>query len=367
MNPTVSIIVPVHSGERYLNKTLKRLLKQDYQNFEIILVENNSNDHSWKICCELQKKDSRIKAYTVTTKGTTLARKFGVQRAMGTYILFHDQDDRFVDSLAITNMINAIEVDQSDICQFGYFKTIGGICVKKVPGYAKEHIQVFDRERIMNDQIKGVLGFGWSSDIVLGTQVWNKIYKSDLLKAAVENINESLYFCEDEYLNIFAFFSQKTNKVSVREEYYYCWEIGAGFSSSDSANMTFLRDYQFIKKASIPLIKKFSTSDVLKQAYWDSLTVYRWAIYSMLYDKKPRSEIIKAIEEIESYRYIQEAKEELKIIKESKTLKDVDFLTSNYSYNEYFDYCLLTLPKRSTKAVLKEFAKKSIRNAIDWK
>ena len=351
--------MPVHNGAKYLDKTLKRLLKQQYDNFEVILVENNSIDDSWKICQEFQKKDNRIRAYKVVTKGTTLARKYGVLQSEGTYILFHDQDDKLVNSTAIENMVHAIKEDDADICQFGYFKTLRGLAAKKKPKSAKEHIQIFNREQIMDNQIKGILGFGWSSDIIIGSQVWNKIYKADLLKDAVININESLYFCEDVYLNMFAFFNQKTEKVSVRNEYYYCWNTGIGFSSSEAARMTFLRDYQYIKQASIPLIKEFSTQKVLLQAHWDSLTVYKWAIYSMLYDQMPKDQIIEAIKEIEEYQYIQEAKRGLKGTKETRTFKDIDFLTSEYSPAEYYNYCRSTLPSRSPKRILKEKIKKT--------
>lgn len=354
--------MPVHNGVKYLDATVKRLLKQQYSDFEIILVENNSNDNSWNLCQSLQEKDDRVRAFSVQTKGTTLARKYGVLQAKGAYIVFHDQDDKLIDSMAVKNMVHAIKEDEADICQFDYIKTIGGFVNKKVPKSAKNHIQVFNREQIMDNQIRGVLGFGWSSDVVIGTQVWNKIYKADLLKDAVRSINESLYFCEDQYLNTFAFFNEKMNKVSVRDEYYYCWTVGIGFSSSKDALMTFIKDYQHIKRASIPLIKEHSTSRVLSQAHWDTLTVYKWTIYNMLYKRIPKEQIIQTIEEIEKYQYIQEAKEELRCMEEAKKFKDVDFLTSDYSSLQYFDYCRSTLPSRSTKTVLKAKVKDILVN-----
>ncbi len=367
MKSKISIIIPVHNGVSYLHRTINRLLEQQYSDFEVILIENNSNDDSWKVCQDYQKKDSRIKAFTVSTKGTSLARKFGVLQASGTYIIFHDQDDQLIDPMAIVNMVRAIEEDQSDICQFGYIKTLGGIKFKKVSKTLNQHIQIFNREQIMDYQIKGVLGFGWDPHIVLGTQVWNKIYKAEILKEAVSNINESLYFCEDVYLNIYAFFHPKTERVSVRDECYYCWDIGTGFSSTEAARMTFLRDYQYVKQASIPLIKEYSTQKVLSQAYWDSLTVYKWTIYSMLYDGMTKGDITTAIEEIERYPYIQEAKTELRKVEDSKTFKDVDFLTSDYSSAEYYDYCWNTLPSRNMKTQLKSIIKKVATYIIKYR
>ena len=360
----MSIIIPVYNGAKYLNNTVKRLLMQRYSDFEIILVENNSRDDSWDLCKKLQGQDSRVRAFSVPTKGTTLARKYGVLQAKGSYILFHDQDDRIMNPDALGKMVRAIKEDMADICQFGYIKTLGVIINKKIPKKAEQHVQIFDREQIMNSQIKGILGFGWDPTIILGTQVWNKIYKAELLKDAVKNINESLYFCEDEYLNIFAFFNEMTQKVSIRQEYYYYWNTGIGFSSSNEARMTFLRDYQPIKQASISLLKKYSTQKIVLQAHWDSLTVYKWTIYSMLYDRTPEHRIIEAIKEIEQYPYIQEAKTELSKADESFLFNDKDFMISNYSPKEYLAYCQKTLPVRKTKAVLKNKAKAIILKTI---
>ena len=360
MDSKVSVIIPVYNGSKCLPKTINCLLTQDYGNFEIILVENNSSDNSWIICQELEKSDNRIRAFTVPTKGTTLARKYGVLKSEGEYILFHDQDDMIKELSAFSKMVKAIKQDGSDICQFGYIKAIGGIINKKVPKKSPNSDRVFARDEIMNSQIKGILGFGWSSDIVLDTTVWNKIYKADILREAVTHINESLYFCEDQYLNMFAFFSKYTQRVSVRNEYYYWWTIGVGFSSSEKARITILDDYKYIKKECIPLIKKYSTEDILYRAYWDSLTVYKWTIYGYLFDHTPEEKILDIINNIEEYQYIIDAKNELRKARNSLDFKDIDFLTSSYTSLEYYEYCKKTLPNKTIKSRLKGSIKSMI-------
>lgn len=86
----VSVIIPVHNGERYVQKTVQRILDQDYKEIEIILVENNSTDNSLAMCRQLEKENPRVVALTTTEKGTSLARKRGVEWATGKYILFCD-------------------------------------------------------------------------------------------------------------------------------------------------------------------------------------------------------------------------------------------------------------------------------------
>ena len=74
------------------NEAKNAICKQTYENFEIILVENNSKDSSYELCLSLEKEDSRIRALQIKEKGTSLARKKGVENAKGKYIIFSDQD-----------------------------------------------------------------------------------------------------------------------------------------------------------------------------------------------------------------------------------------------------------------------------------
>lgn len=61
MNPLISVIVPVYNVERYLNQSVQSVLRQDYHNLEIVLIDDGSTDKSGKICDKLAKQDSRIK------------------------------------------------------------------------------------------------------------------------------------------------------------------------------------------------------------------------------------------------------------------------------------------------------------------
>lgn len=52
----ISVIIPVYNAEKYLRKTLDSIIKQSYENWEIILAENGSNDKSPDIICEYEEK-----------------------------------------------------------------------------------------------------------------------------------------------------------------------------------------------------------------------------------------------------------------------------------------------------------------------
>ena len=79
----ISIILPVYNSEDYIEDTINSILKQTYQNFEIIIINDGSKDNSGKICENFTTKDHRIKYYEVEKSGVSNARNIGVQKATG--------------------------------------------------------------------------------------------------------------------------------------------------------------------------------------------------------------------------------------------------------------------------------------------
>lgn len=91
--PLVSIIVPVYQVEEYLDDCMDSLLKQTYQNIEIILVDDGSTDHCPQMCDEYRLKYSQVKVIHQSNMGLPAARNSGLAIAVGEWILFVDSDD----------------------------------------------------------------------------------------------------------------------------------------------------------------------------------------------------------------------------------------------------------------------------------
>ena len=89
----ISVIVPVHNTENYLEKCVQSLLCQTLQDIEIILVENASTDGSLKKCHECAEKDSRISVLSYPIGDLSYARNRGVEAARSEYVAFVDSDD----------------------------------------------------------------------------------------------------------------------------------------------------------------------------------------------------------------------------------------------------------------------------------
>ena len=97
--PKVSIIVPVHNTEKYLQACVDSLTAQTLSDIEIILVENCSTDNSLEVCNNLAQGDNRIKVLSIDKADLSTARNEGVKVASGEYIAFVDSDDTVLPTL----------------------------------------------------------------------------------------------------------------------------------------------------------------------------------------------------------------------------------------------------------------------------
>ena len=91
----VSVIVPVHNGERTIKRCVDSILNQNYRDIEIILVDDNSTDLTYDILQDLKNKHANIVCIKLTggSKGVSYARNIGLRAAKGKYIGFVDADD----------------------------------------------------------------------------------------------------------------------------------------------------------------------------------------------------------------------------------------------------------------------------------
>ncbi|MDX2098611.1 MAG: glycosyltransferase [Leptolyngbyaceae cyanobacterium bins.59] len=104
--PTVSIIVPVFNGEKYLKSTIESVLIQTFSDFEIIVINDGSTDRSLEVLSTI--KDSRIQIFTYENAGVSVSRNRGIAIASGEYISFLDADDLWT-SNKLENQLAALK------------------------------------------------------------------------------------------------------------------------------------------------------------------------------------------------------------------------------------------------------------------
>lgn len=94
MNDLISIITPLYNGEAYIEATIQSVLAQTYTNWEMLIVDDISTDHSSAIVQKYAQQDKRIRFFILETKGgASMARNKAIREAKGSYLAFLDADD----------------------------------------------------------------------------------------------------------------------------------------------------------------------------------------------------------------------------------------------------------------------------------
>ena len=96
--PLVSCIIPTHNRASKVTAAIESVLSQTYRNFELLIVDDQSVDHTSDVVELISQKDSRVKYLLNPRKGANNARNFGIVNARGEYIALLDDDDVWMDS-----------------------------------------------------------------------------------------------------------------------------------------------------------------------------------------------------------------------------------------------------------------------------
>ena len=126
---SISIVIPVFNAEKFLPACIDSILRQTYQELEIILVDDGSKDMSGLICDNYARQDKRINVIHQDNGGVTSARREGVIRAQSDWIMFVDADDELVID-GLEKLVRVLEHDSDlDIVEgaYSWFYPDGGI------------------------------------------------------------------------------------------------------------------------------------------------------------------------------------------------------------------------------------------------
>lgn len=91
--PYISVIIPMYNLENYIKDTIISVLENDYENFELVCVDDGSTDNTAEICRKFAETNSEIKLICTENKGVSSARNTGIKNAAGKYVVFMDGDD----------------------------------------------------------------------------------------------------------------------------------------------------------------------------------------------------------------------------------------------------------------------------------
>ncbi|MBQ4104836.1 MAG: glycosyltransferase family 2 protein [Clostridia bacterium] len=229
MQELVSIVVPVYNVEKYLDRCIKSIINQTYENLEIILVDDGSTDSSPRMCDSYAEKDNRIKVLHKENAGAGLARNSGLELATGRYIFFFDSDD-YVDTTTVEKCVNTAKSKKADVVMFGRCNVYDDGTVKedKLPESDIE----FVGESVKNQLLPGLFTY----ELGFGISVWGKMFDLNIIRSSgISYMSEREVFSEDAVFILDVF--SKVRKVSVLcENLYYYYKNDNSYSRTYKSN-----------------------------------------------------------------------------------------------------------------------------------
>lgn len=225
--PYFSLILPVYNVEKYVKRCVNSLLRQEYTDYEIILVDDGSTDSSGSICDKLADKNNNIFAYHKENGGLSDARNYGMDRAKGNYILFIDSDD-WVDEKLLISLHNHLNKSNVDILKFGFQKMQEGNYKNTFFSYF--NIGVYDRRQIEETILPYTIGpkrlFCYEQNAC--KSVWSHVYSLNFLRENnIRFVSEREILNEDHLFNLHTLLYAKSLEVTHYILYYYDYREGS--------------------------------------------------------------------------------------------------------------------------------------------
>src|SRR5690554_5746847 len=110
----LSIIIPIYNIEDYLPTCINSILNQEFDDYELLLINDGSTDNSGKICDQYALKDNKIRVYHQKNAGVSAARNLGLEKATGEWICFVDRDDS-IEQNSLSKMISKLHTNELDL------------------------------------------------------------------------------------------------------------------------------------------------------------------------------------------------------------------------------------------------------------
>ncbi len=190
-NIIVSVIIPVYNVEKFIDKCINSVINQTYTQLDILIIDDGSTDNSSNIVDNYASKDKRIRVFHKANGGISSARNYGLDKAIGDYILFVDSDD-YIEENMIESMLKAITNADAD----------DAICLEE-----KDDMQMFKNDiyiEILRDKI--------------GSQLWRHLFKASLFNEARYPLNR---YAEDMMVICKILYHKKIVFVPKKLYHYY--------------------------------------------------------------------------------------------------------------------------------------------------
>lgn len=243
-----SIIVPVYNVEKYLEKCLNSLVNQTYENYEIILINDGSKDHSREICEKFEKKyRNKIKLINQENKGLSAARNVGMSCAKGNYIFFIDSDD-YIEINTLELLQTATNTNPDIIA----FQNV----VEGIPDNKNYHVKI-DKQILSGQEYLSTC----IDQTNLFVMVWRYVYSHEFIKKHQLSFHEGIIHEDEEWS--FMVLTLAKSVYFMNEDFYHY--VKRPNSVMTTKNLRSNRDYIQVAKTLDTFVRKINIEPMLKR------------------------------------------------------------------------------------------------------
>lgn len=212
----VSIIIPAFNAEKTLANCLDSVLKQDYFNIEILLINDGSSDKTEIIANQYQEQNNKIKVFTKENGGgPSSARNYGLNKATGDYVCFVDSDDTICSNY-ISEMVNNIE--SHDLLIANINTVLNDIDILFI-GKKKYPITLFQHSELFFNNISMIL-----NNSLPVRNIYAKLFKTEKIKNLNLRFNENIFYGED-YLFVLEYIKNCSSIKFINTKIYNYFHI----------------------------------------------------------------------------------------------------------------------------------------------
>lgn len=250
--PAITIIVPVYNAINYLDRCVKSIINQRFDNFELLLVDDGSIDGSGNVCDSYTLKDSRIKVFHKQNGGVSSARNIGLRNAKGEFLTFVDSDD-WIDDDYLLNLYDQ-EFDLT------------------ISGYKEHRHYTISEIKYLNNSCSDIIQL--SDFIVLHNVLpmlfnpWRKLFKTSIIHKNKIVFDENTSLGEDSIF-VFSYLLYIQN-INIIQNTGYNYTFGVGLCHRYFSKSMYLYTLNAIKEK----IKAIRFKELISNKYADEMIVY---------------------------------------------------------------------------------------------
>lgn len=242
-HPWLSVIIPVFNAETFISRCINSILSQGFTDYELILVDDGSQDESPNICRQYSEKDGRIRYFRKLNGGSYQARLYGVEQSKGQYITFCDADDYYYSNTAFVILHQAAEEAKCDVLQFEYIKKYNHLLRRS--NRVSQRLLV-EGEAYRTGEYPKLLCSFWDSSHIT-PNVWNKVYIRKLFAALPPYASAERVFWGDDLIMNLALLKDASSVLFLPEN-LYVYQQGSGGTSGFSVrtmdDLNVIKQYQ---------------------------------------------------------------------------------------------------------------------------